>query len=51
MRLFLLRALIGWWMVVGTWTVIFALVWLMTGSVGETVETCKEISHGVWWGM
>lgn len=47
LRLFLLRILIASWMIPFTWTLIFALAWLMHGT-DEAIDISKDFTDILW---
>ena len=49
MRIFLLRALIGWWFIPLIWMLIFPLAWLIEGF-DDAVDEMKGTSHLLWYG-
>lgn len=50
MRKFLLRSLIGWWMIPIVWTFVFAIGFLLSGW-DEAVDGCKVMTDNLWNGI
>lgn len=50
MRIFLLRLLIGWWMILLGWPLIVSLNWLMFGDIAECVDNANDMAHALWYG-
>ena len=48
--IFLLRALLGWWIIPFLWIVGFPLFWLI-GGVIESGNACVEFSKFMWNGV
>ena len=51
MRIFLLRLLIGWWIVPFAWLLMFPIGYLITGDYYETVEDTKWFCNYIWNGL
>ena len=49
MRVFLLRCLIGWWVTIMTWFVMWPIAYLLFGGKTAT-EMSIEIVKAVWYG-
>ena len=50
MRVFLLRILIGWWIIPMFWFIYPLLYWLLFNEVGRGIEEAKEFANVLWYG-
>lgn len=49
-RICLLRVLLGWWVILALWSIVWCMSYLMTGDIEDTTDMCKEMTHVLWFG-
>jgi len=49
-RIFMLRALIGWWCIPAFFAVAFPMIWLITSDINEAIDENRLFVNFLWHG-